>query len=169
MIKRKKMKNPEEKLNTLIVKGEVSRIDIGALTCDLIFLGIFIYNQIFYNLNMWLLILILIVVGLYLAFFGVFPEKYHFTEKTLEIRHLFYKVASIPYEAIFNLDVKGKDNFINLLQDNKVKVYYTVKKTKKMIICKPQNVFVFENELKKRCPEFEEDNKSRLKVFFENK
>lgn len=151
-----------------IIGGEVSRSEIGALVCDVLLLCIFLYNQIFYGLDMWFAILPLLAIGIYLVLFGAIPEQYRFAESSLEVWHLGFKIADIPYEAVFNCEAKSRDNFINLLQDNKVKVYYTAGKTKKVTTCRPRDVAAFETELKNRCPEFKEDGlKSKLEVFFD--
>lgn len=161
------MQKSEKSDAPLRISGEIGRGELGALVCDVLLLGVFLYNQLFYGLDMWFLILPLLAIGLYLALFGVIPEKYLFTETSLEIWHLFYKAAVIPYEAVFNLETSERDSFVNLLQDNKVKIYHTAGRAKRLTICRPQNVVAFAEELKKRCPEFEEDGQeSKLDIFF---
>lgn len=167
MKKRKWTKKPAEMDDKLVISGEVGRLEIGAVVCDVFILGVFIYDQIFYGMNMWFLILPLIVIGLYLVLFGIVPDRYHFTETSLEIWHFSNKIANISYGAVFNLEVIARDGFANLLQENKVKVYHTTGKSKKLTVCKPCDVYTFEKELKKRCPEFVEDTQnSKLDVFF---
>lgn len=162
------MQKRKEAEASLIIRGEADRGDLGTLICDALLLGVFFYNQIFYGLDMWFVILPLLAIGLYLVFFGIIPDQYHFTETALEVRHLFCKTVSIPYVAVFNLEAKERDNFVNLLQENKVKVYYAVGNAKKLTVCKPRDVYAFVQELKKRCPEFDEDGQeSKLKPFFE--
>ena len=170
MKKYKKSNSPVNTDDCIKINGTTCRTDICAFTCDMLLLCVFLYNQIFYGMNMWFLILPLFLIGIYLAFSGFVPEKYFFTETSLEIRHGFYKVTDIPYEDVFNLEAKGKDNFINLLQENRVTVYYTAGKRKKASVCRPENIHVFEEELKKRCPVFNgNEQKSRLSVFFNEK
>ena len=160
---------PMQKDNRLIMSGEIGRGELAAVACDALLLIVFLYNQIFYGLDMWFLILPLFGIGLYLTAFGILPEKYHFTETTLEVWQLSLKVATIPYEAVFNLEQKATDGFVNLLQENKVKVYYTAGKTKRLALCKPKDTDAFTKELKNRCPEFKEDGqKSKLDVFFKD-
>ncbi|MBQ9944055.1 MAG: hypothetical protein IJO67_06795 [Clostridia bacterium] len=150
-----------------VFRGEAGRVETGALISTVLLLGIFLYDQLFYGMNMWFAILPLLAIGICLLLFGVFPEKYCFTKTTLEVRYLFYRVDSIAYDAVFNLEMTGRDGFVNLLKENKVKVYHTVGKKKKMTVCKPCDVYAFTEELKKRCPEFEnEEGKTRLEVFF---
>lgn len=150
----------------LVIGGEVSRGEVGALICDILMLGVFLYNQIFHDLNMWYVILPLLMIGIYLVFFGAVPEKYYFTETALEVRHLFYKVVRIPYTTVFHLEATQKDDFVNLLQENKVKVYHTKKEAKRLTVCRPRDVHTFAEELKKRCPEFKDGQESKLDVFF---
>ena len=143
--------------NILIFRGEVGRTEFGAVLCDVLLLGVLIYNQIFHGLDMWFLILPLVIIGLYLVVFGIIPERYCFTATSIEIWNLFFKVDSILYETVFNLEAKSRDNFVNLLQENKVKVYYVKGKSHRLVICKPQNVHTFVEELKNRCPRLVED------------
>ncbi len=147
--------------------SQVNRTDTAALICDVFLLCVFIIDQIFYGLDMWFVILPLVLIGLYLLLFGVFPEKYIFTRESLDICNLVYKTASIPYKNVFNMEATGKDGFVNLLRQNKVKVYYTSGNSKKLSVCRPRNVDEFTDKLKKRCHEFDDDwQDTDLKVFF---
>ena len=167
MKKHKIVPSTEEVDRDLVIKGEVGRLEIVAAVCDVFMLSIFLYNQIFYGINMLFLIIPLIVIGLYLLFFGIIPEKYRFTDTSLEIWRISNKTATIFYDQVFNLEVTARDGFVNLLQDNKVKIYHTAGKSKRSTICKPRDVDNFAKELKKRCPEFAEDGQnSKLEVFF---
>ncbi|MBR5236739.1 MAG: hypothetical protein IKW06_05165 [Clostridia bacterium] len=150
----------------LILRGEVGRTEFGAVACDVLLLGVLIYNQILHGLNMWFLILPLVLIGFYLVVFGILPERYCFTASSLEIWNFFYKVDCISYETVFNLEAKSRDNFVNLLQENKVKLYYSKGKSHRMVICKPKNVHAFVEELKGRCPGLAEDeSESKLESF----
>ena len=167
MQKNKSRKEPVKMSDSLIIKGEVGRAEIGALVCDVLLLGAFVYNQVFYGLDMWFLILPLLIIGVCLVVFEIIPERYHLTETSLEVWHLTKRIAHISYESVFNLEVIARDGFINLLQENKVKVYHNAGKSKKLTICKPSDVYTFTEELKKRCPEFDDNmQNSKLEVFF---
>lgn len=156
-----------ERKCSLTMNGEAGRAEIGALVCDGLMLGMFLYNQFAYGLDMLFLIFPLFLIGLYLLVLCVFPEKYRFTETALEIQGAFSKTVRIPYESVFNLDARYRDGFVNLLQENKAKVYYTAGKSKRLTVCRPKNARVFAEELKKRCPEFDvQGQKSNLEVFF---
>lgn len=149
-------------------RGESSASDVGALVCDLIMLGVFVWNQIRYGMNMLFLIIPLALLGIYLLLFCVLPEQYHFSEALIEVRHTFRKTVSIPYDAVFNYEAASRDSFINLLQKNRVKIYYFQNKKKKVMICMPRDVASFVETLKWNCPEFYEEpnEKSKLEVFF---
>lgn len=154
----------------LIITAGIGYAETGALVCDVFLLCMFFYNQIFHGLNMWFVIVPLLIIGLYLTFFGIIPEKYHFTDNSIEVWQLGRKSAAVSYESVFDYEATVRDNFINLLQENKVKIYYTSGKTKKMTICKPHNVHIFVEELKKRCIQLSKDtHDGNLKVFFKNK
>ena len=158
-----------EKHKTLTLTGEVNKKDLAAFLCDLLMLGVFLYNHIFYDLNMWFGIIPLLIIGIYLGLFCVIPEKYRFTETSLEIWHLCFTVTTIPYTSVFNYEFTQKDHFINLLQDNKVKVYYTKNNSKRLTVPRPKDVHAFVGELKKRCPEFEDNNQpGKLDVFWKD-
>ena len=170
MKNRKSQKENRKSDEALTFYGQVNRTETVAFVCDVFLLAMFLMDQFIYGLNMGVLILPLTLIGLYLLFFGALPERYVFTKETLEIWNIACKTASIPYQNVFNLDITRKDGFVNVIRQNKVKVYYTTGKKKKLIICNPRVVDDFSDELKKRCPEFEVDWKnSNLKVFFENK
>ena len=151
-----------------VIRGEAERSVIGALVCDAVLLGILLWDQIFYGMNMWFAIIPLLVIFLYLAYICFFPEEYCFTETSLEVRRLFCKTACIAYDGVFGLETKSRDRFVNLMQDNKVKVYYTSGSKKKMVICRPRDVYAFAEEMKKRCPELSEEEKpiTGLDVFW---
>ena len=102
--------------------------------------------------------------------FGIIPERYYLTETSLEVWHLTKRIAHISYESVFNLEAISRDGFVNLLQENKVKVYHYAGKSKKLTICKPRDVYTFTEELKKRCPEFDDNTQnSKLEVFLKNR
>ena len=163
------MNMPARKARTLTLIAESSTFDKGALICDVIMIGIFLWTQLFYQMNMLFLIIPLTLVGIYLVLFCVVPEKYHFGEDALEIHHKFRKTVKIAYESVFNYDSTTKDSFINIFQSNSVKVYYTVETKKRAILCTPKDVSSFVEILKWNCPEFWEDStkQSSLEVFFQ--
>ena len=72
--------------------GEVSGAEVGALACDLVMLGIFLWDQIVHRMDMLFAIIPLLLIGLWLLFFGVFPETYRFAEDGLQITHKFKKL-----------------------------------------------------------------------------
>lgn len=150
--------------------GESSHLDKGTLACDLIMLGIFLWNQICYGMDMMFLIIPLALLGTYLLLFCVYPEEYCFADTGLEVHHKFRKTVVIPYDAVFNYEASSHDSFINILQSNKVKVYYAQARQKRMIQCLPRDVESFVEALKWNCAEFHEDKqeKSKLEVFFNN-
>lgn len=148
----------------LTLSGESSNIDKGALVCDLIMLGVFIWNQIFYEMDMLFLIIPLVLVGIYLVLFCIMTDEYCFTESSLEIRHRYRRTVLITYDSVFNFDASAHDSFINILQSNKVKVYYTESKKKRMILCRPKDVASFVEALKQNCPEFSEEKREKTKL-----
>ena len=153
----------------LSLKGESGKIEKVALLCDLFMLAVFIWNQIRYGMNMLFLIIPLSILGAYFIFDGIVPEEYCFLETKLEIRHLFRKSTSIYYDSIFNYEATKKDSFIDIGQNNKVKLYYLKNKEKKTAaVCRPKDIDSFVETVKKKCPVFREEssNKSRLEVFF---
>lgn len=153
----------------MIIPGEVGKAEVGAFACDVILLGIFLWNELCYGMRMYFLTIPLFLIGLYFVFFELFPERYCFTETSLKICRRFRKATVIPYDAFFNFEATEHDSFVNILRDNSVKVYYTVGKSKRATVCRPRNVSAFVEALIKYCPEFqaEEHADSRLKVFFE--
>lgn len=147
--------------------GEVSGVEVGALACDLLMLGIFLWDQIVHRMDMLFAIIPLTLIGLWL-FFWVFPETYRFAEEGLQITHKFKKTVTVPYGAVFNYEATARDGFLNLLQGNRVKLYYTQGKKRLAVTCLPRDVSGFVETLKTNCPEFWEPDreKSRLAVFF---
>ena len=112
----------------------------------------------------------LALIGLWLVLFCIFPETYRFVEEELQITHKFKKTITVSYTSVFNFDSVSRDGFINLLRSNRVKVYYTQGKKRRVIICTPRDVEGFVETLKINCPEFDlpEQNSSQLAVFFDN-
>lgn len=156
----------------LTLKGESAAGDWGALVCDGIMLAVFLWNQLYYGMNMLFLILPLAAIGVYLILFGVLPEYYSFGQSGLVIAHRFRKEKQIPYECVFNYEDSRHDGFINILQNNGVKVYYYTPKGKKAVaMCRPRDVDTFVEMLKEKCPEFHSDDSAntRLSVFFDEK
>ena len=132
-------------------------------------LGMFLWNQIVYRMDMLFLIIPLTMIGLWL-FCGIFPETYRFAEEELQITHKFRKTIMVSYTSIFNYDAVSQDGFINLLRSNRVKVYYTQGKKRRVIACTPRDVEGFVEALKANCSEFDipEHENSRLAVFFDS-
>ena len=112
---------------------------------------------------MLFLIIPLALLGAYLLFFCVLPEKYCFTQSSLEIRHKAKKTVVIPYESVFNYEATAKDSFINIFQSNRVRVYYETQK-KKVAVCMPVDVATFVETLKWNCPEFFDDQQVKTKL-----
>lgn len=164
------MSNKHEK-EPLLLKGESGSFEKIAMVCDVLMLAILLWNQLYYKMDMLFLIIPLVLIGVYLVLFGVTAESYRFTADRLEILHPLRKTVSIPYDAVFNFDTTVHDSFINITQGNKIKLYYTVGKTKRLTICRPRDIMTFADMLKQNCPEFhtEEPKSNRLDVFFENK
>ena len=157
----------DSKKITLTIPGEVSKGDLGALVCDGVMLAILLWNQIRYEMNMLFLIIPLFLVGLYLSASAFFPESYCFTETQLQITHAFRRKICIPYEAVFHYDASARDSFVNILQSNWVKVYYFDGTKKKMLLCRPRDAAGFAEALRSNCPEFYNEEKSKLDVFFD--
>ena len=155
----------------LVLAGEAGHAEKGALACDLIMLGIFVWNQIAYGIDMMFLIIPLALLAVYFVMFGLVAEEYRFAEAALEIQHRFRKTVVIPYDAVFNFEASARDSFINIVQSNKVKVYHAQGTQKKMTMCTPKDVATFVETLKWNCPEFHEEpqEKSKLEVFFGDK
>lgn len=153
----------------ITIRGEASGMDKGALLSDVIILGILLWNQLRYGMNMLFLIIPLTLIGIYLILFGMVPDTYCFTKDSLEIVHKFRKRVKIPYETVFNYESSARDSFINITQRNLVKVYHTVGNKKKLTVCRPCDVESFVDALRTNCREFhEEPRKSPLDVFFEH-
>ena len=163
--------NSKEMKTLVSIPGESSHADQGALICDVLMLVIFLWNQLYYGLDMLFLIIPLALIGIYLGVFCVITETYCFTETALEIRHPIRKTVRIPYDTVFNFDATAHDAFMNLLQSNKVKLYHTVGQRKRLTICRPRDIMTFTDALKQKCPEFHaEDSKpNRLEIFFADK
>ena len=135
----------------LTIQGESGAGEWGALICDSIMLAIFLWNQLYYGLNMLFFILLLAAIAVYLVLFGILPELYNFDENALSISHRFRKEKQIPYESVFNYDASKRDGFVNILQSNNVKVYYyTAKGDKAVALCKPRDVDTFLEMLKEK-------------------
>lgn len=164
------MSNKHEQ-EPLLLKGESGSSEKIALVCDVLMLAILLWNQLYYGMDMLSLIIPLALIGAYLVLFAVTAESYRFTADSLEIVHPLRKTVSIPYVAMFNFDMTAHDSFINITQGNKIKLYYTVGKTKRLTICRPRDIMTFADMLKQNCPEFhtEQPKANRLDVFFENK
>ena len=155
----------------LILKGEASSSDKLALICDVLMLGILLWNQLYYRMDMLFLIIPLLLIAVYFVLFGITAESYRFMADRLEIVHPLRKTVRIPYDTVFNFDMTAHDSFINITQGNKIKLYHTVGKTKRLTICRPHDIITFADMLKQNCPEFhtEQPKTNRLDVFFENK
>ena len=152
----------------LTIRGQASGTDKAALVCDVIMLAVFLWNQIRYGMDMLFLIIPLALIGMIIVVFGIIPERYCFTETSLEIAHRFRKKLNIPYDAVFNYEAAGRDSFINITQHNMVKVYYTAGGKKRVSVCRPCDVETFVDALKNNCVEFHTERSSGLDVFFEN-
>ena len=165
------MNTTDRKVRTLTLIGESSTFDKGAFICDVIMIGVFLWTQLFYQMNLLFLIIPLSLIGIYLVLFCVLPEKYHFEEDALEIHHKFRKTVKIVYASVFNYDSTVKDSFINIFQSNTVKVYYSVNTKKRVTLCTPKDVSTFVETLKWNCPEFREDStkQNSLEVFFQKR
>jgi len=161
----------EYPIRTATLQGGYNGFDTGALVCDLVMLGICVWNHVCYGLNMLFLIIPLVLIAVYLILFCMLIEEYHFTEASLEIRHKIRRTVVIPYKSVFNYESSARDSFINIHQSNRVKVYYMRVGKKKVIHCMPRDVSTFVEILKWNCPEFHEDviAKSKLEVFFNGK
>lgn len=150
-----------------IFKGETGGMDKGALVCDLLMLAICLWNQVRYGMDMMFLIVPLALIAVYLVMYGCVPEEYCFAESALEIRHRFRKTVCIPYDAMFNFEASERDSFINISHSNRVKLYHTAGKSRRLTVCRPCDVGGFTDMLKRMCPEFcmDEGKTSRLEVF----
>ena len=149
--------------------GESNSMDWIALICDLVMLGIFVWAQLWYHMNMLFLIIPLLLLGIYLISFCVFVEEYRFTEEALEIRHKMRKTVTVSYDSVFNYESGARDSFINIFQSNRVKIYHECKGKKSVTVCAPRDVASFVEVLRWNCPEFHDDSKekSNLDVFFQ--
>ena len=154
----------------LIIRGETVFAEKGALVCALFMLMLFLWNQFRYGMNMMIFIIPLTLMCLYLVIVCTVPEYYCFTESELEIRRRWGVIRRISYHSVFNLESSVHDSSINLLQGNKVKLYYLNNGRKTLSVCRPVDVETFTDILRERCAEFNEDteNNSRLEVFFKN-
>ena len=151
--------------------GETNVADKGVLFCDLLMIGMFTWNQLRYGMDMLFLIIPLVLIGIWIAIFGLIPESYRFADLTLNVVHKFRKTLQIPYEKVFNYEATSHDTFINILRRNTVKVYYyTAAGKKRVALCSPRDVETFVEVLRAKCPEFyEEEPNSSLKVFFDHR
>ena len=147
-------------------RGKPSSAEKASLVCDVFILLIFLWDQLRYGMDMLALIVPLFAIGVFLAFSIAFPEEYSFTEDMLEIGKKWHAPIKIPYESVFNYESVSHDSFINLLMENKVKVYFTDRGKKKVKTCLLGDVDSFVEALRTRCPEFQEEQKSKLEVFF---
>lgn len=161
--------NRTEEKNRLMLAGETSFSDKGVFVCDLLLLGVFIWNQFIYKMDMILLIIPLLLIAIWIAVFALTPENYCFTDSSLEITHKFRKTLQISYENVFNYDASTRDKFLNILQKNEVKVYYyTATGNKRAVLCSPKNVGAFIEMLWEKCPEFYDEEHNNLQVFFDH-
>ena len=143
--------------NKPVFRGKVGTIEKVAFVCNSFLLIVFLYDQLFAQLNLLLLIFFLALIELYLIFFGLFPEEYCFSTDSLEIHRKFRKTVIITYNSVFNMDSVVKDKFINITQSSSVKLYYEDEKKKKTIICRPFDAVRFVEMVKERCEEFKEE------------
>ena len=131
-----------------------------AVGCDAAMLILFTYTWIRYGINMFWLILPLWLCGVYLVMFWLIPSVYVFTDKALEIRHRFRRTQAVPYDSVFNVSAAARDRRLNITADNRVNVYYEKgpKARRTLCVCTPADVQTFVAEIKRRCPEFQDED-----------
>ena len=134
----------------IVFKEKTQRSATFALGCTVVMLGIFLWVQLVYNLDMLFAIIPLNIVGICIYLFCMVPHEYVFSNTCLEIQHKFFKPLRIPYELIYDYELNIKDNFLNITADDGIKVYYEVGKKYKFVSCYPENSLAFAEELKRK-------------------
>lgn len=147
-----------------VFHGVTGFIDKISFACSTFALAIFLYDQFSANINMWLLIIPMALIEAYLLLFCLLPEDYCFTSESLEIRHRFRKVMSIPYDSIFDSDSERRDSSLNITQSNGVKVYFETGNKKRVKLCRLREVDLFVELLQEKCSVLKEELESKTEI-----
>ena len=147
-----------------VIKGKVQTSDIIAISCNTIMLICFLWTHFVLKFDMLFAIVPLSVLEIYLYFFCLLPNEYTFASKGLEIKHQFQKTQVILYSSMYDYETKAQDGFINITENNEVKLYYQVNKKYKMIKCNPSDVEMFVSMLKKKCDAFHVETKEKTQL-----
>lgn len=147
-----------------VFHGVAGSIDKVAFVCNTFVLVIFLYDQFFANMNMWMLIIPMALIEVYLLLFCLLPEDYCFTAESLEIHHRCRKTMIIPYSSIFDSDSERKDTSLNITKSNSVKVYYASGNKKRVKICRLKEVDLFVELLQEKCSVLKEEFESKTEI-----
>lgn len=153
---------------SIVISGKADNRDILVLACDHFILGVFLWDQLRYGMDMLFIIIPLAAIAVYLIWNVLEPEQYCFTDTKLEIRQSLRHPTIILYENVFNMDVTKHDDFVNISRDDTVKLYYTKGKRKTTIICRPTETDRFIELIRTNCSVFHLDTfpKSDLDILF---
>ncbi|MBR6530656.1 MAG: hypothetical protein IKT43_04500 [Clostridia bacterium] len=153
---------------SVTLRSKASFSETFAFACSLFLFCMFLYNQLVYGMDMLLLIVFTGVLSAAIFLFCLLSEEYRFGEHALEVVCRFRKTQVILYADMFNYEADLRDSFLNLLQSDSVKVYYTKNGKKRFVLCRPREGLLFVEALKANCPEFfDEDVASTIDVLFE--
>lgn len=147
-----------------VFRGVAGSIDKIAFACCTFVIVIFLYDQLFANMNMWLFIIPMALIEAYLLLFCLIPEEYCFTSESLEIHHRFRKTMVIPYGLIFNSDSERNDTSLNITKSSNVKVYYASGNKKRVKICRLKEVDLFVELLQEKCSVLKKELESKTEI-----
>lgn len=153
-----------EENKIMMIKGKVQAWDILVVCCDIVMLVLFLWIHVIYQFDMLFVIIPLIILGGYFGFYCLVPYEYIFNTECLEIRHRFYKAQLIPYVSVYEYEMRTKDGFLHVTENNQVKLYYQEKKKYRFVRCNPGDIEMFVTLLKKRCEKLhsKKETKTRL-------
>lgn len=157
-------KQIQEKKRGIIFHGTVGGMEKTGFVCNTFILLVFLYDQLFGNMDMWMLIIPAVLIEIYLILFCLYTEDYCFGKTALEIRHRLKKTTFICYDSIFDIDQERQDAFLNVTGSNSVKLYYTIGKKKMFKICRLREVERFVELIKANCSVFKEESLDNTKI-----
>ena len=135
----------------IVIKGKVQTLDVIAIACNAAMLVLFLWIHIVYRLDMLFMIVPLTILEIYLFFFCLLPYEYVFCGNGLEIRHKLWKTQVVQYASVYDYEAHVKDEFLNVTENNEVKLYYRNERKYRMIKCYPSDVEYFVSQLKGHC------------------
>lgn len=145
-----------------VFKKHISKFEKAAALGFWSVLLLTVITQVFFDVNvlLWLVIIVVLTVTYSLVVF--LPEVYEFKEETFSVVNIkLNKSVIIPYDRIIKIDTVGL--FRNIKKDfDSAEIIITYKPVGKgnkcTILCHPKNIMAFVKLLYEKCPNLIQDN-----------